>query len=177
MLGPLIVFRSTREVPVRFSSWAATLGVSLGQLRDLARAHILEVSDRGESFVRKDALARIKHHLAHGHEVVVATGCVEILAREILLAEGLDTVTVVGSSVRRCLGGIVVFERCFGERKIPMLASRGFNAPWDFAYSDHQADLPLLLQGKERYLVNPRPGCSSKFSEVLGETAQVVSWK
>ena len=99
-----------------------------------------------------------------------------MLPGEIVLAEGLKAVVVVGSSVRSHLGGMVVLEHCFGERKIPMLAARGFAAPWDFAYSDHHADLPLLLKGKQRYLVNPLPGCLAKFNSALGKSATVVSW-
>ena len=176
LLGPLLAFRRTRKVPIRFGAWVATLGVSHAQLPDLARTHIREVVERGERFVRRDALARLNQHLAEGHEVIIATGCLEVLAREILLAEGLGTVTVVGSSVRRYFGGMVVLEHCFGERKIPMLAARGFTEPWDFAYSDHQADLPLLLKGKMRYLVNPRPSCASRLIAELGATATVLSW-
>jgi phosphatidylglycerophosphatase C len=175
-LGPLLAFRHTRKVPIRFGAWVATLGVSHAQLPDLARMHIREVTERGEKFVRSDARARLNDHLAQGHEVVVATGCLEVLAREILMIEGLGTVAVVGSSVRRYFGGMVVLEHCFGERKIPMLAARGFVAPWDFAYSDHRADLPLLLRGKQQYLVNPLPKCASVLSPALGKTATLVSW-
>ncbi|MCB1602242.1 MAG: haloacid dehalogenase-like hydrolase [Xanthomonadales bacterium] len=170
------MFRRTRKVPLRFGAWVATLGISHARLRVLAGAHLSEVLERGETFVRDDALARINHHLAEGHEVVVATGSLEVLAREILLAEGLSAVIVVGSSVRRYFGGMVVLEHCFGEHKIPMLAARGFVEPWDFVYSDHQADLPLLLRGKKRYLVNPQPSCASRLIAELGATATVVSW-
>jgi len=90
ILGPMFAFRSTRKVPIRFGAWVATLGVSHEQLSVLARAHMREVVERGERFVRSDALARINHHLAQEHVVVVATGCLEILAREIILAEGLS---------------------------------------------------------------------------------------
>jgi phosphatidylglycerophosphatase C len=176
VIGPLLAFRRTRKFPIRFGAWVATLGVLHDQLPVLARSHIRSVVARGENFVRSDARARVNDHLAQGHEVVVATGCLEVLAREILLAEGLSGVVVVGSSVRRHLGGMVVLEHCFGERKIPMLAARGFAEPWDFAYSDHQADLPMLLKGKQRYLVNPLPNCASVLTAALGETAKVVSW-
>jgi phosphatidylglycerophosphatase C len=179
-LGPLLAFRYTRNVPIRFGVWAATFGLSHQQLPELARTHMKELVARGESFVRKDALAQLRQHLAQGHQVLVATGCLQELADEILFAEGLDQVVVVGSSVRKCFGGMVVHEHCFGERKLSMLAARGFAEPgpyrWDFVYTDHHSDLPLLMKGKHRYLVNPMPNCVSKLTAALGETVTVLTW-
>ena len=176
LLGPLLAFQRTRALPIRFGAWVATLGVLQEQLPNLARMHIKVVTDRGDKFVRSDARAQLDFHLARGHRVVVATGCLEVLAREILDAEGLSMIEVVGSSMRARCAGMVVSEHCFGERKISMLAARGFAEPWDFAYSDHCADLPLLLNGKARYLVNPLPSCLAKFRAALGDTATLVSW-
>lgn len=176
VLGPLLAFSSTRKWPIRFGAWVATLGVQPEHLAQLSRMHIKAVTELGQKFVRNDARARLEYHRALGHQVVVATGCLEVLAREILSAEGLGTIEVVGSSMRARFGGMVIAQHCIGERKIVMLAARGFAEPWDFAYSDHQADLPLLLKGKARYLINPLPSCSSRFNAALGETATVLSW-
>jgi phosphatidylglycerophosphatase C len=176
LLGPLVLFVRTRRVPIRFLVWVATFGQSQEQLRALAKLHVAEVVARGESFVRQDARAQIQLHQSQGHVVVVATGALECLAGEILTREGIVNVTVVGSSLRRFLGGMVVNQHCYGARKIPMLQDRGFDPPWAFVYSDHEADLPLLKAGATQVVVNAKPATARYLLSVLGPTASVVTW-
>lgn len=177
LLGPLLLARRTRKLPIRFGAWVATLGVSIEHLPHLSREHVAGVICGGEKFVRKDALARVRHHLDHGHEVVVATGSLEVLVREILKVEGLSEIEVVGSTVRSFLGGMVTKEHCFGGRKIPMLLARGFASPFAFAYSDHEADLPLLRNAMERYIINPNRRSAEVLAAELGESAVVLLWE
>lgn len=177
VLGPLFFVRPYRKVPIRFGVWVATLGLSHEQLHAQAKVHIAEVTAQGGVFMRRDALRRIADHQAEGHEVVIATGALEMLACEVLLAGGVTGVRVVGSSVRPFLGGMVVHEHCFGERKIDMLAQRGFLPPWAYVYSDHEADLPILEAGLERFIVNPQPRSAKRLAARLGDSAKVVSWQ
>jgi phosphatidylglycerophosphatase C len=177
LLGPLVLFARTRKVPLRFLVWVATFGQSHDQLRALAALHVAEVVARGESFVRQDARAQIQLHQSQGHVVVVATGALECLAEEILAREGIVNVAVVGSSLRRFLGGMVVNQHCYGARKIPMLQERGFDPPWAFVYSDHEADLPLLKAGATQVVVNAKPETAHYLLSVLGPSASVATWR
>jgi phosphatidylglycerophosphatase C len=176
LLGPLALIARTRRVPIRFLVWVATFGHSQEQLRALAKLHVAEVVERGESFVRQDARAQILLHQTQGHIVVVATGALECLAGEILTREGIVNVTVVGSSLRRFLGGMVVNQHCYGARKIPMLQYRGFDPPWAFVYSDHEADLPMLKAGTTQVVVNAKPETAHYLLSVLGSSASAVTW-
>lgn len=177
VLGPLLAPRRTRRLPIRFAVWLATLGRSHGDLERLIARHVAEVGAAGGVFVRRDARECIARHLAQGHRVVVATGALEALAAHILAAEAIEGVSVVGSTLRRRFGGMVSEQHCFGERKIPMLAARGFAAPWDFVYSDHSADLPILSRGRACFLVNPRPACALRIAAVLGDAPTVLCWR
>jgi phosphatidylglycerophosphatase C len=176
-LGPLALFSRTRRVPIRFLVWLATFGASHERLRDLAKLHIAELVDRGETLVRQDARGQIQFHQSQGHLIVVATGALESLADEILVKAGIVNVTVVGSSLRRFLGGMVVNQHCFGARKITMLQHRGFDPPWAFVYSDHKADLPLLKAGTTQIVVNPKPATAHYLLSILGPSASVVTWR
>jgi len=177
LLSPLAVSRRTRGIPLRSAVWLATLGHSEPQLQVLARLHIAQIVGRGGAMVRADARVQILWHQQQGHRVVVATGAPEYLAREILANEGIGDLTVVGSSLRSFLGGMIADQHCYGERKIPMLATRGIRPPWAFVYSDHESDLPLLRAGTRQFLVNPTPKTAAYLLPILGFSATVVRWR
>lgn len=177
LIGPLFLVRPCRRVPVRFGVWLATFGATHEELAGLARAHVMELVAKSAPLLRRDARARIALHQAQGDVVVVATGALEFLVDELLLAGGVFDVEVVGSSVRKRWGGMVVRQHCIGKQKLPMLEARGFSAPFTYVYSDHSIDLPLLEAGEQRYIVNPRPECAAFLSTRLGTSALFVSWE
>jgi len=177
LLGPFAAFRRTRRVPLRFAVWLATFGRGHEQLRALAVRHIAQVTADGERFLREEARAQVISHQSHGHTVVIVTGALEYLAREILANAGIENVTVVGSSLRSFLGGMIADQHCFGERKIPMLRERGIDPPWSFVYSDSEADLPLLRAGSRQFLVNPTARTAAYLIPILGRSATVVRWR
>ena len=177
LLSPLGLFPPTRRVPLRFAVWWATFGRSHAQLRALARAHVVQVTARGGSILRAAGRAQLLCHQSQGHAVVIATGAVEYLAQAILAQEEIHDVTVVGSSLRSFLGGMIADQHCYGERKIRMLQERGVRPPWNFAYSDSAADLPLLRAGTTQFLVNPSARTKAYLTGVLGPSASVVTWR
>jgi phosphatidylglycerophosphatase C len=108
---------------------------------------------------------------------VIATGCLELLARALLERAGLGSVPLVASTLRPFLGGMVREAHCFGPNKIPMLAERGYAPPWAVAYTDHHADLPVLRQSAERFVVSPKPECLKRIEQALGGKATVLAWR
>jgi phosphatidylglycerophosphatase C len=176
-IGPFLLVRRTRKIPIRFTVWLATFGVSEDDLAALAKQHVQSVLDAGEAFLLQQARSRVAHHQAAGHHVVIATGALEVLVREILCAEQVHDVTVVGSSLRPHLGGMVTNQHCYGLKKIPMLTQRGFAPPWAFVYTDHRDDLPILELGHERFIINPLPKCAAHLQAALGTSATYLSWR
>jgi phosphatidylglycerophosphatase C len=177
VIGPFLLVRRTRKIPIRFAVWIATFGISDDDLAALAKLHVRSVQDAGEAFLLQQARDRVAHHQAAGHQVVIATGALDVLVREILCAEQVHDVTVVGSSLRPHLGGMVTNQHCYGPNKIPMLTQRGFAPPWAFVYSDHRDDLPIFEQGHERFIVNPLPKCAAHLQASLGTSATFLSWR
>lgn len=176
VLGPLLLFGSTRKWPIRFAVWVAMFGRSLNSLPTLVEAHIRSLPSGAVVFLPA-AVERLQAHLVHGDQVVIATGCFEELAQALLRHAGLSRVPLVASTLRPFLGGLVVDKHCFGPNKIPMLAARGFSPPWSIAYTDHHADLPVLLLCAERYLISPKPKCQARIEQVLAIEATVLQWR
>lgn len=177
VLLPLLPMRSTRKWPIRCAVWIATLGRSHTDLQTLAKAHADDVFADGASAFLREGLERLQSHVRRGDRVVIATGCLELLAREFLTRAGLGDVALVGSSLQPWCGGMVRHEHCFGANKIPMLTRRGFAPPWSVAYTDHQCDLPILAQSTQRFLVNPTPEAVRRVERALACKADVLAWR
>ena len=177
VLGPLMTFRRTRWVPVRFAVWVATFGRAEQVLSALVREHVETVFEGAEPVLVDAGFAQLRTHLDQGHQVVVATGCLEPLAREILRRAGCDDIPLIASTLTPFLGGMVSNHHCVGQRKIVMLAQRGFAPPWAVAYTDHRADLPLLRLSERWFLVSPKPACLRHIERELEVQAEVLSWR
>lgn len=177
LLGSLLLVKSTRKWPIRFAVWVATLGRAPDALSALAEEHIQSLPMRHGSVFLPAALERLQTHVAQGDQVVVATGCLEPLARALLRHAGLSHVPLVASTLRPFFGGLVRDQHCFGPNKIPMLSARGFSPPWAVAYTDHHVDIPVLLLSAERYLVNPKPKCLARIEQALDTKATILTWR
>jgi phosphatidylglycerophosphatase C len=175
-LAPLILLRFSRRMPVRFAVWVATLGVTDEQLQQLIHSYLRTQLSRGVSFVLKDGLDRVAMHRESGHEVIIATGALESLVRAICASVGLEDIVVVGSSLRRAFGGLVAAEHCVGAQKISMLTKRGYPPDWEFVYTDHHGDVPILVCARHRFLVNPRRDTINRVTAVLGVTPAILRW-
>ncbi|MER2177237.1 MAG: HAD family hydrolase [Stenotrophomonas maltophilia] len=177
VLVPLWVVPRTRRRPVRFAVWMATFGRSRQALTALAVAHADAVFAGSDPVFLASGVQRLRHHLAQGDEVVIATGCWEPLARALLEREGLRDVPLVASTLRPYLGGWVSDRHCLGENKIPMLTERGYPPPWRIVYTDHRADLPLLRNSEQWYLISPEVKCLRSIEQAMAAKAEILTWR
>jgi phosphatidylglycerophosphatase C len=177
ILGPLMLTNATRKWPIRFGVWVATLGRAPEDLRSLAEAHIRSLPNGHASVFLPAAVEKLQAHLAQGDQVVIATGCLEVLAQALLRHANLGHVPLVATTVRPFLGGMVRDQHCFGANKVPMLTERGFAPPWAVAYTDHHSDLPILQLSSERYLISPEPQCLARIEQALGTKATILGWR
>jgi len=177
VLAPLFLIRKTRKFPVGYAVWVATLGLSQEQLQQRVREHAEELFLCPAPVFLLEGLERLQSHLKQGHRVVIATGCLEVLAKELLGRAGYGHVPLVGSTLRPFLGGMARHEHCFGPNKIPMLSRRGFAPPWEITYTDHQCDLPVLQLSAERFLVNPTPKAVRLIRHELDCETTILTWQ
>lgn len=177
LLGPLMLFKRSRWMSIRFAVWVATFARSEQGLSALVREHVEALFAGMEPVLVEAGFARLQFHLDQGHRVVVATGCLEPLVRELLRRAGHDDLPLVASTLTPFLGGMVNGDHCIGQRKVAMLAERGFAPPWAMAYTDHRVDLPLLRLSQQWFLVDPRPECLRRIEQELAVRAEVLSWR
>jgi phosphatidylglycerophosphatase C len=176
-LTPLLLIKNTRKLPIKFAVWKATLGRSNDTICALAKTHVAEIVARRQPLFLQDAKRQLNHHLEQGHQVVVATVSLEVLAREFLDQSGLAHIPLVGSSLKPYMWGLVAHEHCHGPGKIRMLTQRGYPPPWVATYTDHECDLPVIEQSAECCLVNPRPKAIQIITDRLSFTPVVLSWR
>ncbi len=177
IVGPFMLIKSMRKWPIRFAVWVATLGLNAEGLAVLVEEHINSLPAGHASVFLPAAVERLHAHIAQRHRVVIATGCLEPLARALLQHAGLGHVPLVASTVRPLLGGLVRDQHCLGRNKIPMLSAQGFAPPWAVAYTDHSADLPVLELSAERYLVSPKRKCLERIRQALPGEATILTWR
>lgn len=176
-LGPVYLVPAFRKWSVRFSVWIATLGRTSGDMSALVEEYIRSLPRGCHSVFLPAAVERLRAHVDRGHSVVIATGCLESLARPLLRHAGLESIPVVASTLRPFLGGLVQDQHCSGDRKVLMLAARGFDPPWAVAYTDHRTDLPLLQCSSERNLVSPTPKCRARIEQALAGEINIFTWR
>jgi phosphatidylglycerophosphatase C len=177
IFGPMMLAAKTRKWSVRYAVWVATLGRSLDTLPVLVDEHIRSLPTGLGPVFLPPAIEQLERHLAQGHRVVIATGCLEPLAAALLAHARLGHVPLVASTLRSFCGGLARDQHCFGSNKVPMLTARGFAPPWAIAYTDHRADLPVLKLSVERYLVTPTPECRAQIERALACEATILEWR
>lgn len=162
---------------------ALLLGAAgLEQLEGYVGRYIRRLMARG---MRPGALARIAHHKAAGHRLVMATASMDYYAAPIGALLGFDLVVATRSTrdgAGRLAAGIAG-ENCYGAPKLDMLKvaladilDDAGPSPQIVAYSDHSSDLPLLewaSETGEAVAVNP----SASLRRIAAERGyEIVDW-
>ena len=177
LLLPLLLSARARKYPVRYAIWVATFGLSHDDLAALAATHVDELHRHEPLLLLQDALNQLNVHIELGHSVVIATGSLQLIAREYLNRSKIGHVPLVASTLKPFLGGMASDQHCFSHRKIPMLIARGFPPPWSVTYTDHAVDLPVIAESAQWFLVNPKPKSLAKVREHMQCEPSVLSWR
>jgi phosphatidylglycerophosphatase C len=139
------------------------MGANVPETRLAAAAKAF--ADRfGPRAERADALASIARDRAEGFRILIATASSEYYVRHLAARWGIADVI----ATRNLGDGVHVSHRidgpnCYGEAKLAAVAAwcarQGLarDALFVRAYSDHQADLPLLEWADEPLVVAPKP--------------------
>ena len=150
---PLFCFRRTQKLPVRIAVRLASVGRPLTDLPELIQDYLRQAQ---QNWAYDEGLARLRWHQENGEQIVIATGSLQLLVTQMLSQAGLKNIRIIGSILVQSRFGWVSAQHCIGKKKIPLLQAEGINPPWQYAYSDHFADLPLLKNAETAFLVNPR---------------------
>jgi phosphatidylglycerophosphatase C len=163
-LALLVALRSLRAAG-SVLLWGMTVGAStrsfVGALRRYGR-HTLP------QFANEAVFAELTRHVQAGSRVVIATGTVPVLVRELLAARGFGQLPIVGSRLRRKWGGLVAETHCTGRTKVHELCRKFGVVEWSTVYTDSFADRSLLRGATDITLVDPS-------SRTLVRTRQLIS--
>lgn len=179
LLSPLIAAAFTRRSwRVRAGSvllWLGTAGVSDTRLDRIVQKHLCRLDVRGR--LLPEGEAALAGHLAAGDDVVVVTGCAELVA--VPLCREIDPrIRVVASTLRRCWGGLVADRHCYGPRKVEMLTGAGIGSGTGggivAVYGDSPADAPMLDLARTAVLVNLPQATAERIREQLTGPERVV---
>ena len=131
--------------------WLGTVGMSDARWVTILRDYVHRLGVGGRT--RPDGADALAEHFGAGDEVVVVTACAEQLA--VPLCRAIDPrIHVVGSTLKRCLGGLVAERHCHGTRKVQMLTEFGVDGDVVAGYGDSVSDGPMLDLARTAVLVN-----------------------
>jgi phosphatidylglycerophosphatase C len=162
----------------RWKGRAARSFVSIataGRDAEVLDAAVAAEVERAASRWIEQTWAALDAHRAAGDRVIVVTGAGDVLARRLLASRSRGDIELLASPVELGARGWVAKRHCFGPEKVRMLAEIGIEPPWDVAYSDSAADLPMLSAARRAVLVSPKPRCEAAVLKALPRT-EVVRW-
>jgi phosphatidylglycerophosphatase C len=165
-----------------FSRWwagralvhVALFGMGQKRYQRLAEAFADQLVRRPRQFYR-DGLHTLRKHVAEGDQVIVVTGCEQVLAARILAQLGLPEVAVIGSQIVPRWLGMRIKVHNVGRRKVQSLAAQGINS-WRVAYGDSMLDVPMLKRAREAVLVNSTPKLCKRVEKAMGRSVTRMAW-
>lgn len=152
----------------------ALCGLGAPRYRQAAEAFADHIVRRPRQFYR-DGLNALRKHLADGDEVIIVTGCEQILVTRLLHQLGLPELTILATQLKPGVFGMRVHVHNVGRRKVQNLTAKGVQN-WRLAYSDSFQDMPMLKQAGEAVLVNGTPKLCKKVEKALGRVVTRVAW-
>ncbi|HJU38161.1 MAG TPA: haloacid dehalogenase-like hydrolase [Tahibacter sp.] len=162
---------------VRGTGWMARVAVRLATAGLTEAEFLADIRAFGRRFVERPGMrvdgvvARVREHAAAGDRVIVVSACAQPLLDAILAELGLADIEAIGSEVALGRFGVRAAFHNYGANKLVTLKRIGIVAPWDIAYSDSRADLPMLQHAHQAVLVNPGPRDERAVRAVLGGVA------
>jgi phosphatidylglycerophosphatase C len=178
-LLPILPVMPLLFATVRGTGVMARLAVRLATMGLTEAEFLADIRAFGKRFAARPGMrvdgvvARVREHVAAGDRVIVVSACAQPLLETILAEFGLadGSVEIIGSEVALSRLGVRAVFHNFGANKLVTLRQRGVTAPWDVAYSDSRADLPMLQMARQAVLVNPPARDERAVRAVLGGVA------
>ncbi|GAB2585911.1 haloacid dehalogenase-like hydrolase [Dyella jejuensis] len=164
----------SRRLAARALVHVALCGLGPQRYRMAAEAFADQLVRRPRQFCR-DGLNALRRHQVAGDEVIVVTGCEQILVARLLAQLGLPELTIVASQLQPGWLGMRVRMHNVGRRKVQNLAAQDV-VQWRLAYSDSFQDMPMLKQAGEAVLVNGTPKLCKRVEKALGRSVTRVAW-
>lgn len=167
----LPLLRTAHGVPIATRLFAAISRIGAdpleyaAQLQEFAR----QLAQHPQRVIAQ-GMGALRQAVESGARVVVVSGNIDTLVRDVLDAQGLHHVEVIATrlgSRRHCIGAI----------KLRALADRGIEPPWDIAYTDSLLDLPMLRGAQRAVMINATEAMVRRAKRALGREVESLSWR
>ncbi|MBX9703165.1 MAG: haloacid dehalogenase-like hydrolase [Silvanigrellaceae bacterium] len=125
------------------------------------------------------AQAEFEQLKAQGVEIIVVTASGQCWVRALLREKGRGFRAVIGSQLRFFAGGVIFSSKnCYGAEKILRIEQLlGKDIEWHSAWSDHPADLPMLLKSNEKKIIAPLKKHLKVFAKNIQTPYEIKKWK
>lgn len=133
----------------------AIYGLNEQQLQEKFKDFALRIKNHSipDLYWFQDGLLVLKAHLDAGRSIILVTGCLELLAKELMISMELN-VEAVGTTIKNKGNQWMIESHCINEEKVRRLKLIGIDQ-WLATYSDDPIqDRPILMKGKYAYLIN-----------------------
>jgi phosphatidylglycerophosphatase C len=164
----------SRKLAAHMLVHVALCGLGRQRYQSAVEAFADQLVRRPRQFYR-DGLQALRRHQADGDEVIVVTGCEQMLVTRLLTQLGLADLTIVASQLKPGWSGMRIALHNVGCRKVQNLAAKGIKN-WRLAYSDSFQDIPMLKQAAEAVLVNGTPKLCKRVEKAIGRPVTRVAW-
>lgn len=172
---PLMKIKKYKSIGASLFVWVATYGLDEDKLQENFKDFAMEVKSNPINKIHwfDEGIAEIKSHLENKRKVILATAAPELLAKVLIRSINLDTeIEVIGTPLRRKLGGWIGGVHCRHKEKVRRLKLIGVSPKWLATYTDDiEEDYPILINARTQYLVN-----HNKNNNHTLENVKILEW-
>lgn len=178
-ISPFLILTGLFKLDKTFAKslilWCLTVGK---EKRECARFLRNILATESSTMWFQEAIPTFEKLKEEGIEIVVVTASGQTWVRGMLHGKYFNFKTIIGSKLTFYAGGVILKSKnCYQKEKIKRIhEALGENFTWHSAWSDHIADLPMLLKSQERFIISPKEKHKSTFKKVLGDNFKILNW-
>jgi phosphatidylglycerophosphatase C len=180
LLAPIFFYTALSDCDRRWAKsallWSLTCfrgrRATVRYFREFATQHAIRLWFAEAS----EVLAELRRQ---GTNICYVSASGQIWLRHLLNRADPHPKTVIGSRLGfRCGGVVLTSPNCYNAEKLRRIEELlGSHLTWEAAFSDHVADLPMLLKARRRYVISPKTKHLPRFRSELGESFELLTWR
>lgn len=156
--------------------WSLTVGKGKKRIISFFRTALTETCHK---IWFEEAIETFQKLKNDGIEIIIITASGQIWVRAMLSSKYKDFKLIIGSKLCFFFGGVILSSKnCYGKEKLLRIKQiLGNDFIWQSAWSDHIADLPLLMEAKEKHIICPKKSHKLIFDNILSKDYILHLWK
>lgn len=178
-LSPILAATGLFKLEKSFAKSAVLWSLTVGRGRKNT-LHFLRnlLPSLGPKLWIPNVVGALKELQSSGIRIVIVTASGQTWVRGALASQGIKVDKVIGSRLCFWGGGIILQgKNCYGAEKLHRIsAALGSEFVWQSCWSDHRADLPLLMKGEQKQIVHPSAKSLKAFLKAFDKD-QLTFWK